>query len=129
MESDGRGQFACKWLSMRLEKANAFWRKLRILRHFTVSPINSWNLPHCATNFCQNYKTNYRPPASMFAGKLFSAIFVFLQNINWYKRMGTTKDVIKLNDYLTTKSVNYEFIRAWQIWKTSNIAALIIDVI
>ena len=35
----------------------------------------------------------------------------------------------KLNEYATTKSVNYEFIRAWQMWKTSNIAALIIDVL
>ena len=50
--------------------------------------------------------------------------------MNWYKRMGTTKDVIKLNDYLTTRSVNYEFIlRAWQIWKTSNIIALIIELL
>ena len=32
----------------------------------------------------------------------------------------------KLNEYPTTKSVNYEFIRAWQIWKTSNIAAILI---
>jgi len=29
----------------------------------------------------------------------------------------------------TSKLVDYEFIRAWNIWKTSNIAALIIDVL
>ena len=36
----------------------------------------------------------------------------------------------KWNEYPITKSVNYEFIRAWQIWKTFNsIAALMIDVL
>ena len=34
----------------------------------------------------------------------------------------------KLNEYQITKSVNYEFIRALQIWKTFNIAVLKIDV-
>ena len=35
----------------------------------------------------------------------------------------------KLNEYPAPKSVNYEFIRSWHIWKTTNIAALIIDVL
>ena len=32
----------------------------------------------------------------------------------------------KLNEYTTTDSDDYEFMGAWQIWKTFNIAALII---
>ena len=42
---------------------------------------------------------------------------------------GGPQKMQKLNQYPTAKSVNYEFIRAWKIWKTSNIAALIIDVL
>ena len=42
---------------------------------------------------------------------------------------GGPQKMPKLNEYATTKSVIYEFIRAWQIWKISNIAALIIDVL
>ena len=47
----------------------------------------------------------------------------------WIQIQGGPQNMQKLNEYPTTKSVNYEFIRAWQIWKTSNIAALIIDVL
>ena len=42
---------------------------------------------------------------------------------------GGPQKMQKLNEYPTTKSVDYEFMRAWQIWKTFNIAALIIDVL
>ena len=40
----------------------------------------------------------------------------------------TTKDA-KDKQITTSKSVNYEFIRAWNIGKTSNIAAIMIDVL
>ena len=42
---------------------------------------------------------------------------------------GGPQKMQKLKEYPTIKSVNYESIRAWQIWKSSNIAALIIDVL
>ena len=42
---------------------------------------------------------------------------------------GGPQKMQKLNEYPTAKSVNYEFIRAWHNWKTSNIAALIFDVL
>ena len=42
---------------------------------------------------------------------------------------GGPQKMQKLNEYPTTKSINYEFIRASHIWKTSIIAALIIDVL
>ena len=42
---------------------------------------------------------------------------------------GGPQKMQKLNEYPTTKSLNYEFIRAWHIWKTSNIESLTIDVL
>ena len=56
-----------------------------------------------------------------------SALFVYYSSISILQ--GGPQKMQKLNEYPTTKSVNYEFIRAWQIGKTSNIAALIIDVL
>ena len=49
--------------------------------------------------------------------------------MNYYNVQGGPQKMQKWNEYPTTKSVNYEFIRAQQIWKTSSIAALIIDVL
>ena len=40
-----------------------------------------------------------------------------------------TREDSKVKQILTTKSIKYEFIRASHIWKTSIIAALIIDVL
>ena len=42
---------------------------------------------------------------------------------------GGPQKMQKSNEYPTAKSVNYEPIGAWNIWKISNIAALIIDVL
>ena len=67
---------------------------------------------------------------------LYIYIWVDVENIIlWHLRncrlyiQGGPQKMQKLNEYPVTKSVNYEFIRAWQIWKTSNIAALTIDVL
>ena len=40
-----------------------------------------------------------------------------------------TEEDSRDNQISTSKSVNHKFIRAWNIWKTSNIAALMIDVL
>ena len=73
--------------------------------------------PEKGTGSLQNNRVNLQTPSTE------SATYRNISYARW------TREDSKVKQILTTKSINYEFIWASHIWKTSIIAALIIDVL